>query len=152
MEAGREPKERIVFVFFSQVGKLYIYYRLEQPDESPIVESEDIVCLLKDRKELYIQKDHLSSKMAICRYFSSDYTRPRHVLSTLWVVVKVLLCCFDCRELVKLFTTEKSFAEELKAFLEELAIRISVSIITTLAAGLFADILVEFNIEIRFKF
>ncbi|XP_060795619.1 uncharacterized protein wu:fj29h11 isoform X3 [Neoarius graeffei] len=75
---------------FGQVGKLYIYYRLEQPDESLIVESEDIVCLLKDRKEFYIQKDHLSSKMAIYR------------------------------ELVKLFTTEKSFMEELKQFLEEL--------------------------------
>ncbi|TSK14591.1 Sacsin [Bagarius yarrelli] len=82
-------------IFVSQVGMLYINYRLEQPDESPIVESEDIICLLKDRKELYIQKDHLSSKMAICR------------------------------ELVKLFTTEKSFVEELKHFLEELVIRIS---------------------------
>lgn len=54
--------------FFPQVGKLYISYRLEQPDESLIVENEDIICLLKDRKELYIQKDYLASKSAICRY------------------------------------------------------------------------------------
>lgn len=137
--------------FFSQVGKLYIYYRLEQPDESPIVESEDIICLLKDRRELYIQKDHLSSKMAICRYFSSDSTRPHHALPTLRFVCKVLLCCSDCRELVKLFTTEKSFAEELKGFLEDLAIRISVSIITTLTVGRFADILLELNVEILLR-
>ncbi|XP_053367661.1 uncharacterized protein wu:fj29h11 isoform X2 [Clarias gariepinus] len=86
--------QEIKALSFGQVGKLYIYYLLEQPDENPIVESEDIICLLKDRKELYIQKDHLSSKMAICR------------------------------ELVKLFTTEKSFVEELKHFLEELVMRI----------------------------
>ncbi|XP_053540833.1 uncharacterized protein wu:fj29h11 isoform X2 [Ictalurus punctatus] len=87
--------QEIKSLSFGQVGKLYTYYRLERPDEIPIVESEDIICLLKDRKELYIQKDHLSSKMAICR------------------------------ELVKLFTTEKSFVEELKHFLEELVIRIN---------------------------
>ncbi|MCI4384121.1 hypothetical protein PGIGA_G00034980 [Pangasianodon gigas] len=87
--------QEIKSLSFGQVGKLYIYYRLEQPDANTIVESEDIICLLKDKKELYIQKDHLSSKMAICR------------------------------ELVKLFTTEKSFVEELKHFLEELVIRIN---------------------------
>ncbi|XP_058262273.1 uncharacterized protein wu:fj29h11 isoform X2 [Hemibagrus wyckioides] len=87
--------QEIKSLSFGQVGKLYIYYRLEQPDESPIVESDDIICLLKDRRELYIQKDHLSFKMSICG------------------------------ELVKLFTTEKSFMEELKSFLEKLVIRIS---------------------------
>ncbi len=54
--------------FFLQVGKLYIHYRLEVPDEDPIFESEDIICLLKDKKELYIHKDHLSAKLDICRY------------------------------------------------------------------------------------
>ncbi|XP_046709697.1 protein NO VEIN-like isoform X1 [Silurus meridionalis] len=86
--------QEIKSLSFGQVGKLYIYYRLEQPDQTPILESDDIICLLKDRKELYIQKDHLSSKMAICR------------------------------ELVKLFTTEKRFMEELKHFLEEIVLRI----------------------------
>lgn len=41
------------------------------------------------------------------------------------------MCCSDYRELVKLFTTEKSFVDELKQFLEELVIRISVSIFVT---------------------
>ncbi|XP_076856187.1 uncharacterized protein LOC143510575 isoform X2 [Brachyhypopomus gauderio] len=77
---------------FGQVGKLYIYYCLEQPDERPIVESDDIICLLKDRKDLYIQKDHMLPKLDICR------------------------------ELVKLFTTEKIFAKELEHFLEGLVI------------------------------
>ncbi|XP_072524200.1 uncharacterized protein [Salminus brasiliensis] len=75
---------------FGQVGKLYIYYRLEQPDERPILESEDIICLLKDKKELYIQKDHQLPKLDICR------------------------------ELVKLFTSEKNFVKELEHFLEGL--------------------------------
>uniref|UniRef100_A0A673I606 Uncharacterized LOC107720215 n=1 Tax=Sinocyclocheilus rhinocerous TaxID=307959 RepID=A0A673I606_9TELE len=75
---------------FGQVGKLYIHYRLEVPDENPIFESEDIICLLKDKKELYIHKDHLSAKLDICR------------------------------ELVKLFTTDKSFAKELERFLQGL--------------------------------
>uniref|UniRef100_A0A8C1AH32 Wu:fj29h11 n=1 Tax=Cyprinus carpio carpio TaxID=630221 RepID=A0A8C1AH32_CYPCA len=75
---------------FGQVGKLYIHYRLEVPDENTIYESEDIICLLKDKKELYIHKDHLSAKLDICR------------------------------ELVKLFTTDKSFAKELERFLQGL--------------------------------
>ncbi|XP_060717612.1 uncharacterized protein wu:fj29h11 [Tachysurus vachellii] len=87
--------QEIKSLSFGQVGKLYIYYLLEQPDESPIIESDDIICLLKDRKDLCIQKDHLSSKMSICG------------------------------ELVKLFTTEKSFVEELKNFLEKLLVRIN---------------------------
>uniref|UniRef100_A0A3B4E8Y0 Wu:fj29h11 n=1 Tax=Pygocentrus nattereri TaxID=42514 RepID=A0A3B4E8Y0_PYGNA len=82
--------QEIKSLSFGQVGKLYIYYRLEQPDESPIVESEDIICLLKDRKELYIQKDHQLAKLDICR------------------------------ELVKLFTSEKNFVKELDHFLEGL--------------------------------
>uniref|UniRef100_A0A4W4ERA0 HTH OST-type domain-containing protein n=1 Tax=Electrophorus electricus TaxID=8005 RepID=A0A4W4ERA0_ELEEL len=80
---------------FGQVGKLYIYYRLEQPEEQPIVESDDIICLLKDRKHLYIQKDHLLPKLDICR------------------------------ELVNLFTTEKNFVKELEHFLEGLVVCIN---------------------------
>lgn len=118
------------------MGNLYINYRLELPDESPILESEDIICLLKDRKELYIQKDYLTSKTAICRYLSSALITQGLVMlwflqdwnSGLWL--SCFLCCSDCRELVKLFTTEKSFVEELKNFLEELVMRISVSTFT----------------------
>uniref|UniRef100_A0A672LXB6 Uncharacterized LOC107595630 n=1 Tax=Sinocyclocheilus grahami TaxID=75366 RepID=A0A672LXB6_SINGR len=82
---------------FGQVGKLYIHYRLEVPDENPIFESEDIICLLKDKKELYINKDHLSAKLDICR------------------------------ELVKLFTTDKSFAKELERFLQGLVTCVNVT-------------------------
>ncbi|XP_051770945.1 uncharacterized protein wu:fj29h11 [Ctenopharyngodon idella] len=82
--------KRISSLSFGQVGKLYIHYRLEVPDEKPIFESEDIICLLKDQKELYIHKDHLSARLDIGR------------------------------ELVKLFTAEKTFAKELERFLQGL--------------------------------
>ncbi|XP_067225099.1 uncharacterized protein wu:fj29h11 isoform X1 [Chanodichthys erythropterus] len=82
--------KRISSLSFGQVGKLYIHYRLEVPDEDPIFESEDIICLLKNQKELYIHKDHLSARLDIGR------------------------------ELVKLFTTEKTFAKELERFLQGL--------------------------------
>ncbi|XDV45221.1 hypothetical protein PO909_013352, partial [Leuciscus waleckii] len=87
--------KRISSLSFGQVGKLYNHYRLEVPDEDPIFESEDIICLLKDKKELYIHKDHLSAKLDICR------------------------------ELVKLFTMEKSFAKELERFLQGLVTSIN---------------------------
>lgn len=47
-----------------QVGKLYIRYELL---DSELVEVQDVNCLLKDGKELYIQKDHLNAKLDICR-------------------------------------------------------------------------------------
>lgn len=52
-----------------QVGKLYIRYELEVSD-NVMVEVQDITCLLKDEKELYIQKDHLTAKLDICRCVS----------------------------------------------------------------------------------
>lgn len=52
------------------MGKLYIRYQLDVED---VVEVQDIRCLLKDEKELYIQKDHLSDKQEICR---CEYNRP----------------------------------------------------------------------------
>lgn len=54
---------------FSQVGKLYIRYQLDVVDsDCPLVEMQDVICLLKDRKELYIQKDHLDARLDICRW------------------------------------------------------------------------------------
>lgn len=51
-----------------QVGKLYIRYQLDVADsDEAVVEMEDVICLLKDEKEFYIQKDHLSAKLDICR-------------------------------------------------------------------------------------
>ncbi|XP_018534128.2 uncharacterized protein wu:fj29h11 [Lates calcarifer] len=83
--------EKIKRLSFGQVGKLYIRYQLDVADsDQPVVEVQDVICLLKDEKELYIQKDYLSSKMEICR------------------------------ELVKLFCTQDSHRKELKYFLSVL--------------------------------
>ncbi|KAI3365403.1 hypothetical protein L3Q82_010485 [Scortum barcoo] len=60
--------EKIKRLYFAQVGKLYIRYQLDVADgESEVVELQDVICLLKDEKELYIQKDYLSAKLDICR-------------------------------------------------------------------------------------
>lgn len=51
------------------MGKLYIRYELDVSD-NVMVEVKDVNCLLKDEKELYIQKDHLTAKLDICRCVS----------------------------------------------------------------------------------
>lgn len=54
---------------YSQVGKLYIRHQLDvADDEDPVIEIVDVICLLKDKKELYIQKDNLSAELDICRF------------------------------------------------------------------------------------
>lgn len=50
---------------------MYIHYHLKVPDGEDVYEKENVICLLKDRKELYIQKDYLKSKLDICRCCSS---------------------------------------------------------------------------------
>ncbi|XP_067914661.1 uncharacterized protein wu:fj29h11 isoform X3 [Heterodontus francisci] len=54
---------------FIQVNKLYLFYQLTLPNASPVFENEDIVCHLKDKKDFYIQKDHITSHTDICREF-----------------------------------------------------------------------------------
>ncbi|XP_072312808.1 uncharacterized protein [Eucyclogobius newberryi] len=81
---------KIKKIYFGQVGKLYRRYQLDIPDSDSIVEVEDVICLLKDNKELYIQKDHLGAKLDICR------------------------------ELVKLFCSEAAQRKELMHFLSGL--------------------------------
>uniref|UniRef100_A0A3Q3K307 HTH OST-type domain-containing protein n=1 Tax=Monopterus albus TaxID=43700 RepID=A0A3Q3K307_MONAL len=81
-------REKVKRLYFAQVGKLYIRYQLDVADsDEAVVEVQDVICLLKDEKELYIQKDHLSAKLEICR------------------------------ELVKLFCTESNHRKELMTFL-----------------------------------
>ncbi|CAF91966.1 unnamed protein product, partial [Tetraodon nigroviridis] len=87
-------REKIKQLYFGQVGKLYIRYELL---DSELVEVQDVNCLLKDGKELYIQKDHLNTKLDICR------------------------------ELVKLFCTESSHRNELMPFLSSLVVSLDVS-------------------------
>ncbi|XP_077594792.1 uncharacterized protein LOC144211423 isoform X2 [Stigmatopora nigra] len=81
--------EKIKHLNFAQVGKLYIHYLLELDDTNTVMEMTDVICLLTD-KELCIQKDHLSSKLDICR------------------------------ELVKLFCTDSRDRKELMNFLSVL--------------------------------
>nr|XP_046232573.1 protein NO VEIN isoform X2 [Scatophagus argus] len=81
--------EKIRRLNFRQVGKLYIRYQLDDAGDE-VVEVQDVNCLLKDEKELYIQKDHLSANLDICR------------------------------ELVKLFCTESSHRKDLMSFLTSL--------------------------------
>lgn len=67
------PKQTLfsVAVCF-QVGKLYILYQLDVAgNEKAVIESQDVICLLKDKKELYIQKDHVNEKLEILRFVGS---------------------------------------------------------------------------------
>uniref|UniRef100_A0A3Q3NAZ7 Protein NO VEIN-like n=1 Tax=Mastacembelus armatus TaxID=205130 RepID=A0A3Q3NAZ7_9TELE len=62
-------REKIKRLSFVQVGKLYIRYQLDVADsDQAVVEMQDVICQLKDQRELYIQKDHLSAKLDICRF------------------------------------------------------------------------------------
>ncbi|KAF1374253.1 hypothetical protein PFLUV_G00248000 [Perca fluviatilis] len=84
-------REKIKRLNFAQVGKLYIRYQLDVAEsEDEVVEVQDVICLLNGEKDLYIQKDHLSAKLDVCR------------------------------ELVKLFCTESSHRKELMHFLSGL--------------------------------
>ncbi|XP_041714657.1 uncharacterized protein wu:fj29h11 isoform X2 [Coregonus clupeaformis] len=88
---GNNIRQTIRQLTFGQVGMLYTRYLLSVSDEEhPLVEMENVICLLKDNKELYIQKDHLSARLDICR------------------------------ELVKLFSFESSHRKELVDFLSGL--------------------------------
>uniref|UniRef100_A0A3Q2Y8U5 Wu:fj29h11 n=1 Tax=Hippocampus comes TaxID=109280 RepID=A0A3Q2Y8U5_HIPCM len=83
--------EKIKRLKFAQVGKLYIRYQLDLDDyEDAVVELTDVICLLKDKKELCIQKDHLTAKLDISR------------------------------ELVKMFCAESGHRKELMNFLSGL--------------------------------
>ncbi|XP_078257611.1 LOW QUALITY PROTEIN: uncharacterized protein LOC144594664 [Rhinoraja longicauda] len=75
---------------FYQVGKLYLYYQLTLPDSPAVFQQEDINCHLKNKKTFYIQKDHITSFIDICR------------------------------ELVKLFDLDKEPEKELEHFLQRL--------------------------------
>ncbi|KAG9350267.1 hypothetical protein JZ751_026621 [Albula glossodonta] len=91
---------------FGQVGKLYILYQLCLPCGAFICEMEDVICLLKDNKDFYIQKDHLSAKLDISR---QDYpiSNDPVFLST-------------AQEMVKLFSTDSKVGKELERFLQGL--------------------------------
>ncbi|MEQ2167552.1 hypothetical protein GOODEAATRI_005249, partial [Goodea atripinnis] len=61
--------EKLKRLSFGQVGKLYMLYELDVADsEDPVIELQDVICLLKDEKELCIQKDHINDKLEILRF------------------------------------------------------------------------------------
>uniref|UniRef100_M3ZT74 Wu:fj29h11 n=1 Tax=Xiphophorus maculatus TaxID=8083 RepID=M3ZT74_XIPMA len=63
--------EKLKSLSFGQVGKLYIRYQLDVAgNENAVIELQDVICLLKDEKELYIQKDHVNEKLEILRFVS----------------------------------------------------------------------------------
>uniref|UniRef100_A0A3Q2QWQ6 Wu:fj29h11 n=1 Tax=Fundulus heteroclitus TaxID=8078 RepID=A0A3Q2QWQ6_FUNHE len=88
----RNIAEKLKRLSFGQVGKLYTRYQLDVAgSEVPVIELQDVICLLNGEKELYIQKDHISEKLEILS------------------------------ELVKLFCTESGHRTELKHFLTMLS-------------------------------
>uniref|UniRef100_A0A3P9B955 Wu:fj29h11 n=1 Tax=Maylandia zebra TaxID=106582 RepID=A0A3P9B955_9CICH len=67
---------KIKHLSFAQVGKLYIRHQLDvADDEDPVIEIVDVICLLKDKKELYIQKDNLSAELDICRFVCDGWSQ-----------------------------------------------------------------------------
>uniref|UniRef100_A0A3Q2QWH8 Wu:fj29h11 n=1 Tax=Fundulus heteroclitus TaxID=8078 RepID=A0A3Q2QWH8_FUNHE len=64
----RNIAEKLKRLSFGQVGKLYTRYQLDVAgSEVPVIELQDVICLLNGEKELYIQKDHISEKLEILR-------------------------------------------------------------------------------------
>ncbi|XP_072098501.1 uncharacterized protein [Mobula birostris] len=93
---------------FYQVGKLYLYYQLTLPDADSVFEKEDIVCHLKSKKTFYIQKDHITSHIDICReivkLFSLDNKELEKELERF---LQSLISCFeDSKALQKLLKKE----------------------------------------------
>ncbi|GCC17061.1 hypothetical protein chiPu_0017434 [Chiloscyllium punctatum] len=71
---------RLKSMIFIQVNKLYLHYKLTLPDDSIVYENENIVCHLKGSKEFYIQKDHITSRIDICREFVKFFSDERRGL------------------------------------------------------------------------
>uniref|UniRef100_A0A3P9L2G3 Wu:fj29h11 n=1 Tax=Oryzias latipes TaxID=8090 RepID=A0A3P9L2G3_ORYLA len=71
----RNIAPKIKSLSFREVAKLYIVYRLNVA-EKEVMKTQEVVCLLKDEKELYIQKDHLSAKLDIFRFVPDTVLMP----------------------------------------------------------------------------
>ncbi|KAJ8413728.1 hypothetical protein AAFF_G00082350 [Aldrovandia affinis] len=96
---------------FGQVGKLYILYRLSLPDGESIFEQEDVICLLKDKKEFYIQKDHLSAKLDICREMVKLFSTDRKCVKDLERFLQGLMSCLDDDGALKRFLRDEDIKE-----------------------------------------
>uniref|UniRef100_A0A8C4TJJ4 Wu:fj29h11 n=1 Tax=Erpetoichthys calabaricus TaxID=27687 RepID=A0A8C4TJJ4_ERPCA len=127
----RNISEAIKSLSFGQVGKLYILYELRLSNMEPLIEKEDVICLLKDNKELYIQKDHLNARLQICRelvkmFSSEDKDCEKELESFLQMLMSYLddqaalkrfLCKEDIKELPE--TVEKWEVPEPKEMMPE---------------------------------
>ncbi|XP_061088728.1 uncharacterized protein wu:fj29h11 isoform X2 [Conger conger] len=103
--------QQIKTLSFGQVGKLYTLYRLSLPDEQSIIEQEDVICLLKDNKEFYIQKDHLKSKMDICREMVKLFNKDGKCGKELEAFLPVLMTSLDDKGALKRFLREKDIKD-----------------------------------------
>ncbi|XP_051888907.1 uncharacterized protein wu:fj29h11 isoform X2 [Pristis pectinata] len=97
---------------FYQVGKLYLYYQLTLPNASPVFEKEDIVCHLKNKKTFYIQKDHITSFIDICRelvkLFSLDNKELEKELERF---LQSLISCFEDTNTLERFLKKEDVSE-----------------------------------------
>ncbi|XP_029102419.1 uncharacterized protein LOC108939853 isoform X1 [Scleropages formosus] len=96
---------------FGQVGKLYIQYQLNLPDQDPVFEKEDVFCLLKDRRELYIQKDHLSDKLEVCRELEKLFSTNNTASKDLERFLRSLISCLDDAASLKRFLNREDIKE-----------------------------------------
>ncbi|XP_043571064.1 protein NO VEIN isoform X1 [Chiloscyllium plagiosum] len=104
---------RLKSMIFIQVGKLYLHYKLTLPDNSIVYENENIVCHLKDSKEFYIQKDHITSRIDICREFVKFFSGERRELKKeLEHFLQSLISYFEDEPALKKFL-QKEGVEEL---------------------------------------
>ncbi|XP_034049145.1 uncharacterized protein LOC117530398 [Thalassophryne amazonica] len=99
-------------LYFGQVGKLYIRYQLDVTDsEDAVVELQDVICLLKDKKELYIQKDHLSAKLDICRELVTLFCTENHHRKELMHFLSGLITSLNDSVALKRFLQKEDIRE-----------------------------------------
>ncbi|KAJ8246365.1 hypothetical protein GJAV_G00266920 [Gymnothorax javanicus] len=106
-----EIAQRIKTLSFGQVGKLYRVYRLSLPEERFITEQEDVICLLKDNKEFYIQKDYLSAKLDISRELAKLFSSDSQCHKELEAFLLGLLTSLDDEGALRRFVREKEIKE-----------------------------------------
>ncbi|KAM6897522.1 uncharacterized protein FYW49_018807 [Xenentodon cancila] len=91
----RNMVQKVKHLSFAQVGKLYICYQLDIAEgEDPLIELQDVRCLLKDEKEFYIQKDHIHDKLEICselvKLFCTDTSHRKELMRFLSILITTL--------------------------------------------------------------
>ncbi|XP_035259283.1 protein NO VEIN isoform X1 [Anguilla anguilla] len=96
---------------FGQVGKLYRVYRMNLSDEQSITEQKNVICLLKDNKEFYIQKDHLTAKLDISREMAKLFITDSKYGKELQIFLLELLTSLDDKDALKSFLRENDIKD-----------------------------------------